>query len=73
MGRNDIAAGRVKQVKGTLNDIIGPVKVRRTSLLKRAVVASIALALFMTMSGCWWDHDHHHDDRDHHDEHHEDH
>ena len=44
----------------------------RTTLLKRVLMAAIALALFTAVPGCWWGHDHH-DDRDHHDDHHDDH
>ena len=52
---------------------------KTTLFMKTTVAYSVAIALFMAMAGCGYDHDDHHDDRarvdvrvEHPDEHHDD-
>ena len=46
---------------------------KRTTLLKTTLAASIALTSLMAMAGCDVDHDDHHGDWNHRDDHHDDH
>lgn len=45
---------------------------KRIKLLRTTLAAAIVMASLMTLTGCFWGHDHH-DDRDYHEDHHDDH